>query len=84
MRFDHITKGTEIITQEGKLICEDYNGSIVYLREYLYNDETEVSDIDNGERRLTLSEIGHVMREWDGNNHRVMWDEPEDDEETEE
>ena len=74
-KYEHIGKGTEITTMEGKIVADSYNGSIVYFDEFLYNEETEEDDIPNGTRMLTLYEAGKIMKESDGRNHNVTWEE---------
>ena len=81
--LDHITKGTEITTVDGYLIITGYNGSIVYADHHTQTwpeDATEFTD-DNAidvvfEDRYTLSEIAGLMKEVDGKNHRVIYDNP--------
>lgn len=81
--FDHITKGTEITTEQGYLIIKGYNGHIVYANHYMqtwpddaeeFTDDTATEVVE--ERMLTLSEIGLIMRAVDGRNHRVIYDNP--------
>ena len=67
--LDHITKGTEITTADGYIIVTGYNGHIVYA-DYYTDDDTKT------EERYTLSEIAGLMKELDGKNHRVIYDEP--------
>ena len=73
MKPERITKGTEISTIEGKIVATSYNGSIVYFDEYTLNEEGEYEY--ERERRLTLCEVGKVMKELDGMNHNVIWEE---------
>lgn len=73
MKKNTITTGTEIATMDGMLKATGFNGSIVYLDEF--NDEGE----QVGERMLTLREIGEEMKAIDGQNHKVSWEEADDE-----
>lgn len=75
MRTIKIRKGFEFETLEGKCVVESYNGSIVDCQEYLYNDETGESDIMGEPRRLTLNEIANEIKNIDGLNYKVVWEE---------
>ena len=77
MRNETITNGTEIKTIAGYMIATGYNGSIVYLDEYETNEAGEAEKV--GERRLTLAEIGDAMKEVDGQNHKVIWQQYSED-----
>lgn len=79
---DHITKGTEITTADGYIIVTGYNGHIVYAERHVLTapDDEEYTD-DNAidvktDEMYTLSEIAGLMKEVDGRNHRVIYDEP--------
>lgn len=77
MKADIIRKGTRIDTIDGYEIVTGFNGSIVYTDSYQLNDEgTDVYLA--GEGRLTISDIEHKMKEVDGLNHSVRYE--EDDE----
>lgn len=71
MQKIHIGKGSKIDTISGYIIVTGYNGSIVDCDEYVINDNGEPKKTD--ERRLTLFEIGHLMKEVDGLNYRIFW-----------
>ena len=79
MKKNYITRDTQINTMAGYIIAEDYNGSIVECSEYIVNEDGSLEETDG--RRLTLNEIGHLMKEVDGQNHKVFWIDPEDIEE---
>lgn len=77
--MEHIRKGSEITTLTGYLVVTGYNGSIVYCDEYTYTDEADFDKCEKtGERMLTLREIEREMKEVDGGNHRLVYDEEED------
>lgn len=71
MRKDKIYEGATIDTLTGNLKVKFYNGSIVDLDEYTIDDDDNL--VKTGETRLTLEEIGHVMKELDGMNHKVEY-----------
>ncbi len=79
MKIEHITKGSIIDTFFGTIEVTGYNGSIVYGIEREYDEEGNVEREE--ETRLTLNEIGHMMKEVDGRNHKVWYDEEEENEE---
>ena len=70
-----IKNGSEISTLAGYELVKGYNGSIVYTDSYEIDDDGNASMVD--ERMLTLEEIGHLMREVDGRNHNVRYEEEE-------
>jgi len=72
MKRETITTGTEISSLEGKLVITGYNGHIVYVDEYTLLDEGEYKF--NTKRMLTLNEIAHEMKEVDGLNYKVIWE----------
>ena len=72
MRKETITKGSEISTLAGYMVATGYNGSIVYLDEYETDEDGEAEKV--GERMLTLDEIAHEMKNVDGMNHKVIWE----------
>lgn len=74
--YEHITNGSRIETISGYYIVTGWNGSIVYLDEYEPND-LDTDCIKTGESRLTLSELERVMKDFDGNNHSLVFDEGE-------
>lgn len=45
-----------------------YNGSIVYTYDYDDDGVTEMA--------YTRNEIADMMKEWDGKNHSVVWEQP--------
>lgn len=55
-----------------------YNGSVVFVNEYIANDEGECEL--NGERILTEREIAHIMKDVDGKNHTVYYQQDEEEE----
>lgn len=83
MKKTYIRTGSEIDTATGILKVTGYNGSIVYCEQY----EPEMTETENGdyidagdmtktdERRLTLEEIGQILKESDGQNNIVIWEE---------
>ena len=79
MKIEYIKKGSIIDTLFGTIEVTGYNGSIVYGIEREYDEEGNVEREE--ETRLTLNEIGHLMKEVDGRNHKVWYDEEEEDEE---
>ena len=74
---DIITKGSKIDTLAGYELVTNYNGSIVYTDSYEIDFNEELQKV--GERMLTLEEIGHIMKEVDGCNHKVRYEESEDE-----
>ena len=68
-----IRKGDEIATQEGYLIVTGYNGSLVYTDSYEIDEDGE--GVKVGERNLTPEEIGHLLKEVDRCNHKVIYEE---------
>ena len=69
---ESIKKGSLVTTMTGYMIVTGYNGHIVYVNQYVVD---ESSDLPEGEFRYTLGEIGHMMKECDGRNRRVVWEE---------
>lgn len=69
---DRIFKGYKVTTAEGYILVKSYNGSIVYVSNYV-SDEKDYCHFEC-ERMLTLSEIGALMKEVDGKNHKVIWE----------
>lgn len=69
-----IGAGSEVLGNDGIFIAESYNGDIVFGRQYEWNPDTDNYDIDAGDRMLTLNEIGHMMKDLDGQNHKVVWE----------
>lgn len=67
-----ITVMTEIDTAEGYLVVKSFNGSMVVVEEYIVGEDDML--FDNGERGLTLAEIGKIMKDRDGMNHKVVWE----------
>ena len=75
MKREHITKGTQIDTLDGFIVLKERNdGGLFYADEYTINDDgnPELS----GVTKLTKSEIERTMKEIDGRNHSVIWEEP--------
>lgn len=70
--METIKTGDIIDTLVGYLEVKGYNGSIVYCDEYETTDNGE--DVMTGERMLTCNEIGKIMKEVDGRNHKVMFE----------
>lgn len=75
---NYIKANDTINTIEGYLVVKGQNcGGLVYLDEYRVDDDG--NEILSGkDRMLTLSEIGRVMKEVDGDNHNVCWAEEDD------
>lgn len=80
-RFEHVTVGTEVVTEYGKLVLKGYNGSLLYADRYEYDESDEPELVYVREDRLTKSELAQDMKEVDGLNHNLIWDEPEEAEE---
>lgn len=72
MKKDIITTGAQIDTIEGYEVVKSYNGSIVYTDSYEYDDDGNPQK--TGECRLTLEEVGKLMKGVDGRNHRVTFE----------
>ena len=68
---DYITTGAKINTVEGYEEITAWNGSIVYTNSYVIDENDEA--VLDGERMLTLEEIGHLLKDYDGKNHKVEW-----------
>lgn len=77
MRIEIIRKGTRIETIDGYEIVTGFNGSIVYTDSYKVGNNDEV--YLDGEGRLTYSDIEHLMKEVDGLNHKVRYEEESGD-----
>lgn len=79
-RFEHVTVGTKINTEDGMILLKGYNGSLLYADKYEYDEsyDTKLVLVDDF-YRLTKSELAHYMKEVDGLNHDLIWDEPEED-----
>ena len=75
---DVIRIGSEITTWDGYLEVIGYNGHIVETVEWNIDRDGEITE--GWERRLTLSEIAHIMTEVDGRAHKVRFEESEEDE----
>lgn len=71
-RFEQIKKGFEVNTFDGYFVADSYNGSIVFGTEYYTDENGDVYRTDD--RMLTLTEIAHLMREFDGQNHMLVWE----------
>lgn len=81
-----ITKGTRIDTPVGYMIATGFNGSLVYLDVYEpemiedergnFVDAPGSGMVKVGDRRLTLGEVAEMMKEVDGQNHKVVWQKP--------
>lgn len=81
-----ITKGTMIDTPVGYMIATGFNGSLVYFDvfepEMIEDKRGNFVDVPGSgmvkveECRLTLNETAGVMKEVDGRNHKVVWQEP--------
>lgn len=78
MRSEYIAKGSIINTIFGEIEITGYNGSIAYCVEREYDESGEICREEEG--RYTLNEIGHLMKEVDGRNHRVRYEEEGEDE----
>lgn len=77
MKTTVIRKGDEIQRMgEGYEVVTGYNGSVVYTDSYEINDDG--TSTKTGERMLTLEEIGHLLKEVDRCNHKVIYEEEED------
>ena len=70
--MDIIRKGTKIDTATGYAHVTGFNGHIVYLDMYEANEDGYCRFSE--ERMLTLSEVGLMMKEFDGRNHKVIWE----------
>lgn len=79
-RFEHVTVGTEVVTDYGKLVLKGYNGSLLYADRYEYDESDEPELVYVREDRLTKEELALDMREVDGLVHHLIWDEPEEPE----
>lgn len=77
-RCEHISQGSEIQTLDGFLTVEGWNGRLVDVTEWLL--DRDGGEHEGRELRMTLNEIAAVMKEVDGRNHRVLWDEELDEE----
>lgn len=71
MKKDIITIGTEINTISGIIKVTDFNGSLVAVDEYDIDEEGTPMKVDGN--ALTLNEIGNLMKQMDGQNHKVSW-----------
>ena len=71
MKHTTITRGSEIQGAGSVFQAESYNGSLVTGSERTIEADGSLSDPDF--RRYTLSEIGQIMKEVDGLNHSVSW-----------
>lgn len=78
-KFEHVTVGTEVFTEYGKLVLKGYNGSLVYADRWEYDESDDPDLVYIREDRLTLFELASDMRDVDGLNHRLIWDEPEEE-----
>ena len=73
MRHEHITKGSQIRTQEGYLRINDRNaGGLFYCTEYIVNESGEYGPGE--ERNLTRQELQRIAHDADGRNHSFMYD----------
>ena len=73
MKKEIIEKGTEITTNNGKLVATGFNGSIVYFDELIYNEAADVYEFER-ERMLTLVQVAEEMKKLDGCNHKCVWE----------
>lgn len=79
MRTVHITKGSRIQTAyDGYLLVDSYNGSIVYCERYDWDDDGNEVLVDD-DCRYTRKELADIMKEVDGYNHKVYWEDPDDE-----
>lgn len=82
MKREHITEGTHINTIGGEIVITGTNGPIIFADEYEVNDNEELEYV--GEGLYRAQEIADLMREYDGQNHTVVYYYAEDDAEEEE
>ena len=77
MRTEYITKGTTIDTVTGYIKILGYNGSGLFdCNIHDLNDDNQYAT----ERRyLTARDIQSYMKEVDGKNHKIEWEEPEEE-----
>lgn len=72
-----IKEGFRFNSSEGYVECCNYNGSIVYCTEY----ECDEEGYETGKtyaRMLTLNEIAQYLKDEDGKNHKVMWEDSDE------
>lgn len=69
MRKAIITKGSELTFMDETFLCRYYDGTYVWGR----STALDGSIFDN--RLYTLNEIALKMREVDGKNYKVYWEE---------
>lgn len=72
MITDYIGAGSEVLINGGYLVINGHNGSGLYDCSEFEIDE-KFNPVAAGERRLTLHEIEHLMKEADGHNHKLEW-----------
>lgn len=73
---DYIKKYDQIETMAGYIVVTEFNGTILYCKEYDVDMDGN-SVLKDDDARYTLAEVGHLMKEVDGRNHRVVWEDEE-------
>lgn len=68
---DKIWIGKEIETLAGYEIITGYTGEVVGTKSYEVDENGNGVYVNN--RLLTLNEIGHLMKEVDGHNHKIEY-----------
>ena len=68
---DKIWIGKEIETLAGYEIITGYTGHIVGTKSYEIDENGNGVYVNN--RLLTLNEIGHMMKDVDGHNHKIEY-----------
>lgn len=72
MNYEHYKIGDTILTLEGEEKIISFNGSIITTQSYIIGDNDKL--IENGENMLTRSDVERILKEIDGKNHKVIFD----------
>lgn len=74
MNTEIIKNGTEIATIYGKLVVTGGNhAGLVYVERYEVSDDGDYELVDSDDR-ITCSDIAVLMKEVDGKNHKVRYE----------
>lgn len=73
MKREIIKEGTELHVEDGYIRITGANGSgLIYADQYFVDEDGTEKYI--GERCLTASEIGLLMKAVDGQNHHIVYE----------
>lgn len=77
MKREYVTVGTTIDTLVGYIKVLGYNGNGLF--DCNIHELDDNSQYTTERRYLTASDIQSYMKEVDGKNHKIEWEEPEEE-----